>query len=472
MAKPSANESFRDSLSTVDKRGKRIWIYPKKPSGRWTKYRTWVAWVLLVFLFGAPFVKINGEQLILINVIERKFVFFGHIFWPQDLYLFMLAMLTGIVFIALFTVVFGRLFCGWVCPQTIFMEMVFRRIEYLIEGDYKQQKWLDKQPWNFEKIWKKSLKHAVFILISFFIGNTFLAYIIGSDALFEIITSPVTEHLAGFTGMVVFSGLFYGVFAFMREQVCTTVCPYGRLQGVLLDRDSLVVAYDYKRGEGQTGRAKFRKNEDRKALGKGDCIDCHQCVDVCPTGIDIRNGTQLECINCTACIDACNAMMNAVGLPENLIGYKSEASIAEGRKFKLTPRAWAYTGFLVILSGALLTLLLTRAPIQTTLLRVPGTLYQQHDNGEVSNLYNYKLINKTNRELRVKFELDPPDAGRTEVVGGEVPVLKPAGMVQGTMFIYTSPENLTGLKTKMNVAVYANGEKMDEERTYFMGPVN
>jgi cytochrome c oxidase accessory protein FixG len=283
------DESFRDSIATVDKQGKRVWVYPKKPGGKWFTKRALLGYTLLVVLFAGPFIRIGGEPLMLIDVLERRFVIFGQTFWPQDIHLFVLAAITLVIFIALFTVAFGRLFCGWVCPQTIFMELVYRRIEYWVEGDWKQQRALNNAPWSAEKVGKKTLKHLLFFGVAFLIGNTFLAYIVGSEQLIQIITSPPTEHLGGFLAMIGFSLVFYGVFAFLREQVCTTICPYGRLQGVLLDRQSLVVAYDHVRGE---ERGKFRKGEDRTVASKGDCIDCKACVHVCPTGIDIRNGTQ------------------------------------------------------------------------------------------------------------------------------------------------------------------------------------
>lgn len=226
----------------------RTWIYPKIIKGKLFRYRDILSYIFLALLFSAPFIKVNDEQLILLNVLERKFVFFGVVFLPQDFYLFVLATLTFIVFIVLFTVVFGRVWCGWACPQTIFMEMVFRKIEKAIEGDVSQQKKLDAGPLTAEKFVKKTAKHSIFILISFLISNIFLAYVIGSEALLKIITEPVSEHVSGFGSIVIFTGVFYGVFAYLREIVCTTICPYGRLQGVLLDRQSMIVAYDYNRG--------------------------------------------------------------------------------------------------------------------------------------------------------------------------------------------------------------------------------
>ncbi|MEM6700691.1 MAG: 4Fe-4S dicluster domain-containing protein, partial [Bacteroidota bacterium] len=285
-------------------------------------------------------------------------------------------MIIGIVFIALFTVVFGRLFCGWVCPQTIFMEMVYRKIEYWIEGDAGAQRKLDKAPWTTDKVIKKVSKQAIFFAIAILIANTFLAYIISIDEVFKIITEPIAENWQGFVAMIVFSGAFYFVFARMREQVCVAICPYGRLQSVLLDQDSIVVHYDHVRGE---PRGKIRKKKrprarkakkeacacegcagDRCKVDKileaiaiptlnlqepviGDCIDCGLCEKVCPTGIDIRNGTQLECINCTACMDACDGIMEKVGREKGLIRYDSYNAITTGRKKIFTPRVIAYT---------------------------------------------------------------------------------------------------------------------------------
>lgn len=257
------SNSFRDRLGTVDEDGKRIWVYPKKPSGKFYEKRKIVSYLLLVVLLASPFIKINGNQLFLFNVLERKFSIFGFIFWPQDFYIMVIALIICVIFVALFTVAFGRIFCGWICPQTIFMEMVFRRIEYWIEGDRGSQIRLDKQKWNAEKIRKKGLKWLVFAIVSLIIANVFLAYIVGSDQVLAMIKEGPSQHVSTFLSLIIFTGVFYFVFVWFREQVCIIACPYGRLQGVLLDEKSVVVAYDHKRGEGDKGRAKFRKNENR-----------------------------------------------------------------------------------------------------------------------------------------------------------------------------------------------------------------
>ncbi len=461
----AAEETFRDHLSTVDKEGKRVWVYPKKPKGRFTNYRSLVSYTLLVVLLSGPFIKIQGQPLLLLDILERRFIIFGQVFWPQDFFLFVIGMITAVVFITLFTVVFGRIFCGWICPQTIFMEGVFRKIEYWIEGDYMAQKKLDKQPWNREKVIKKSVKQLLFLAVSTVIMHTFLAYLVGVDKTWEVIQAGPVEHTGWFIAMIVMTGLFYGVFSKMREQVCTTICPYGRLQGVLLDRQSIVVAYDHERGE---SRSKFRKDEDRAAIGKGDCIDCHQCVFVCPTGIDIRNGTQLECVNCTACIDACDSIMDKIGKPRGLVRYASEQNIADKLPFIFTTRMKAYTTVLVLLLGVLGALLIIRSDFETTILRAPGMLYQEREDGMITNLYLVKLINKTNEHMDVRFELIEP-AGTLEVIGGKFE-LDQQGLGEGRFFVAIDPENLSGMSQKIRIAVYSGNEKVETIKTKFLGP--
>lgn len=460
-------KSFRDSLSTLDEHGKRRWIYPKKPSGYYTKWRNRVNFILLAFLFSGPFIRIGGEPLLMINVIERKFVLFGKIFWPQDFYIFVLIALSFVVFIILFTVVYGRIFCGWICPQTIFMEGVFRKIEYAIEGDWKQQMQLNKGPWNKQKIGKKTLKHIIFFAISFTIANTFLAYIIGSDELIRIVTSPPSEHIGGLAALTIFSGVFYGVFAFFREQVCTNVCPYGRLQGVLLDKQSVVVAYDRVRGE---PKGKFRKGEDRAEAKKGDCIECGHCVHVCPTGIDIRNGTQLECVNCTACIDACDSMMEAVNLPKGLIRYTSEEQIETRQPFKLSTRAKAYSVVLVALLGVVTTLIILRGEIEANILRTPGMLYQTTEEGRISNLYNFKIINKGGNDLNL--EIRPlEDTFEIQMVGRQ-PILPKQEIAEGAFFLSAPKEAFEFGKAETTLGVFdSEGRLLDRVKIRITGPL-
>ncbi len=464
-------EKFRDSISTIDEKGQRAWVFPKKPKGIYYNYRKWVSYFLLAFLFSAPFIKVNGNQFLMFNVLERRFNIFGFPFWPQDFHLFVISMIIGVIFITLFTVVFGRLFCGWVCPQTIFMEMVFRRIEYWIEGDRGKQIRLSKQPWNAKKIRIKVTKWIIFAIISFLIANVFLAYLIGGDKLIQYVIDGPLVHINTLISLAIFTSIFYFVFTWFREQVCIIACPYGRLQGVLLDTKSIVLAYDNVRGEGEKGRKKFRKNEDRKALGHGDCIDCMQCVHVCPTGIDIRNGTQLECVNCTACIDECDHIMESINLPKGLIRYASEDNIAKKAKFKLTARVKGYIAVLVILIGVLIGMLFLRNDVEATVLRLPGQLYERKDNNIISNVFTYKIVNKTSEEIsNVGFKLLSHDGEIKLVSITDAFVIPEQGLAEGTLFIEINNTELSGDRNTLKIGVYANDKLIETTSANFLGP--
>ena len=469
MAEQGQN-NFRDSIGTLNEDGKRAWIFPKKPSGKWYQYRKYVSYMLLIFLIAAPFVKIKGNQFLMFNVLERRFNIFSFPFWPQDFHLFVIMMIIGVVFVILFTVAFGRLFCGWICPQTIFMEMVFRRIEYWIDGDRGKQIRLSKMPWNSEKIKKRLFKWTLFFIISFLIANVFLAYLIGSDQLIRYITHGPFKHTSTLISLLIFTGVFYFVFAWFREQVCIIVCPYGRLQGVLLDNKSIVVAYDHKRGEKEIGRAKIKKNENREITGKGDCIDCFQCVHVCPTGIDIRNGTQLECVNCTACIDACDHIMESVNMPKGLIRYASEDNIEKKEKFKFTPRLKGYTAVLGILTAILIGMLFLRNDVEARILRLPGQLYERKANNIISNVYTFKLVNKTIDDIEnIQFKL-LSHKGAIKLVSHNNFKVEGQGLTEGTLFIEINASAIEGEKDKLRIGVYSDNELIETTNTVFLGP--
>jgi cytochrome c oxidase accessory protein FixG len=455
-------EKFRDSISIVTKSGGRNWIYPKQPRGFYTRLRTILGGILLLILFATPFVRINGHPLMLFNIVERKFIIAGAIFGPHDFYLLGLAVIAAIVFVVLFTVVFGRLFCGWICPQTVLMEMVFRRIDYWIEGDHRQQRRLTESPWNGWKLRRKLPRYALYALLSFVISNSLLAYIIGSDKLLVLVTDPPGEHLAGLTAMLAFTGVFYWVFAWFREQACILVCPYGRLQGVLLDRNSIVIAYDYVRGE---PRAKRKRNEERTT---GDCVDCGQCVDVCPTGIDIRNGTQLECVNCTACLDACDAVMDAVKKPRGLIRYDSATGIASTVRTIWTPRVIGYSIVLAVLVSVLGVLLSTRTDVDVTVLRTPGMFYQEQPDGRISNVYDVKALNKTFDRVPLTLRLQTAE-GEVRLIGDELSP-EPQGVAEAKLIIILPRERITAMSTPLSIEVLRGGVPMSVVSTTFLGP--
>ncbi|WP_367389560.1 cytochrome c oxidase accessory protein CcoG [Lewinella sp. LCG006] len=485
-------EEYRNSIKTVDSDGKRIWIYPKKPKGPWTNARTYVSWVLLAVLFGLPFVKINGNPLIRLDILGRDFYLFGMHFTPQDFYLFVVAMLTLVVFIALFTVVFGRLFCGWVCPQTIFMEMVFRKIEYWIEGDASAQRRLNNAPWTAEKIRKKTLKQALFILVAVLIAHTFLSYLIGPERVFAIVTSPPGENLGGFFAMIAFTGAFYFVFASLREQVCTTICPYGRLQGVLTDNDTILVAYDFVRGEprGKKKRTPAKKanpiagiqaavaasdastgvEEEAPLQLLGDCIDCTLCVQVCPTGIDIRDGVQLECVNCTACMDACDEVMVKIDRPKGLIRYDSHNGILQQSRKIFTPRAIAYSIALGVLIIVNIILFAGRTNVEAVILRTPGKLYYETEEGEISNLYNYQLFNKTENLYVPEFRFPDHPEAKIQFIG-DAPELTPDKMVKGAFFILLPEDKVKERKQSIKIELWEGDKLLESTETNFLGPI-
>lgn len=455
-------EGFRDRISTVTGGGKRKWIYALKPSGFFFRWRSISSLVYLIVFFALPLIKVNGEPFVLINVVKGKFIIFGKIFFPQDFFIFAVGMIALIIFVALFTVIFGRLFCGWACPQTVFMEMIFRRIEWWIEGSPNQQKALRERPWDAQKIFKKVLKHFIFLLISSIIAHTFLAYILGIEEVLKIITDPVSAHWSLFMGLAVFTLLFYGVFAYVREIVCTTICPYGRLQSVLFDQNTMQIAYDYSRGE---PRGKISKAGVRQY---GDCIDCMKCVQVCPTGIDIRDGVQMECVGCTACIDACDEVMEKVGFPKRLIRYASEFEIAQKIPFRFTGRVKAYSLLLLFLVGLMTFLVLSGRSIDTYVKRAQGQLYQEFENNTIGNLYVAKILNKTNKPQTVEIRLEN-QVGEVRFIGEKEKVLKPEIVNEMEFFVILDKASLKQRKTSIELGVYQNEKRIQKLKTNFLG---
>lgn len=456
-------EAFRDSLGIVEKSGKRRWVYPKAPKGRLTNLRNVFSGILLAVLFGTPFITVDAHPFMLFDIINRQFILFGFAFGPHDFYLLGLAMITTIVFIFLFTAIFGRLFCGWVCPQTVFMESVFRKIDYWVEGDHRNQRRLNESVWNGEKIFRKGSKYLIYFIVSFLTANMLLAWVIGIKQLETIVIAPVDDHIAGFTAMMLFTGLFYWIFIWFREQACILVCPYGRLQGVLLDPNSIVIAYDYLRGE---PRGKLKRNEVRTA---GDCINCNECVVVCPTGIDIRNGTQLECVNCTACIDACDHVMVKINKPKGLIRYDSANGIKTQVRKIFTSRVIGYSVVQVLLVSLLTFFLMTRSDIDVTILRTPGMFYQEQQNDHVSNLYDMKVLNKTFERKSVEVKLLDSD-GEIRILGDRKDI-PPQEASLTKMFVVLPKTSISKMNTPIQIAVYSGGKEIQRISTSFLGPV-
>lgn len=465
-------ESFRVSLGTADRDGNRKWVYAKKPKGKYYDYRTYLGWTLVLILIVLPFIKINGNPLFKFDVIKREFYLFSYPFFTSDFKIFAIGLITSIVFVILFTVVYGRIFCGWICPQTVFLELIFRKIEYAIEGDRNKQIRLDKQGWTEEKIRKRLLKWVIYALISFIISNIMFSWIIGVDELKKLILDGPFDHMSTFIGLMVFTGLFYFVFTWFREQACVLVCPYGRLQGVLMDKQTIIVTYDYKRGEREKGRARFKRGQNREEENVGDCIDCGNCVIVCPTGIDIRNETQLECVNCTACIDACDEVMEKINLPKGLIRYASEENIAEGKKFKFTFRMVAYTAILTVLMGVLTSLVFLRSDVNSKFLREPGSDYRVVNKNIITNQFQYNLQNKTKSTRQMSFVLKSHPDGNIQTIGAPMPLLIPPGQqIEGKMIISIPKNSLSSYKERIVIDVLdEEGKVIDTYKTSFAGP--
>lgn len=460
-------ETYRDSIGTMEQSGKRKWVFPRKPKGKFTNYRNIVSYILLIIYFIVPFIKINGNPLFLFNVIDREFFIAGQPFYPQDFFILALGAIASLVFVIVFTIAFGRIFCGWICPQTIFLEMIFRKIEYAIEGDRNKQIRLKNQEWNAEKIRKRVLKWSIYIIISLIITHFMFMYIVGYEEVLKIMSEGPFAHITNFIVMILFTAAFYFVFVWFREQVCTLVCPYGRLQGVLIDKNTINVFYDYKRGE---NRSKWKKGEDRKAASKGDCIDCQQCVVVCPTGIDIRDGQQLECVNCTACIDACDEVMEKVGLPKGLIRYASENEIESQEPFKFNARMKAYTFVLILLIGFLGFLLYNRGEMEAKFIKPAGSTFFIRDK-KITNTYNYTFLNKSNDKKIVTIKVIEPTHGEVIYSGSSKIVVERDKITKGTVNISFPEDEMKLSKQNITIGVYdMKGKLIDSYQTYFEGP--
>ena len=455
------HERFRAELASIRPDGRRRWIYARKPRGRYTRWRTLLSVFLLAFLLLAPYVKVNGHQFMLLNIIERKFVFFGVPFWPSDFYLVTLMFLTTIVTFVIATASLGRIWCGWLCPQTIFMEMIFRKIEWLIEGTPVEQAKRHAGPWNRDRILRTGGKFLVFFALSFVIANTFLSYVISSDVLLRYVADGPLAHIELFIGLMFFTFVFFMVFYRFREQACLIACPYGRYMSTLVDERTITVSYDHVRGEERTKWSREDVASQKRATadavafkrpgGSGDCLDCHQCVTVCPTGIDIRNGIQLECVGCTACIDACDEVMDKVGLDRGLIRYASLNSIRNGiRTTFLTRRIVAYGIVWLILMSTVVTLFAMRSSLDVVILRQAGTTWVQTPQG-LANFYQIRLINKTSKDMPISVRVHEPN-GMT---------LRPLGLPSSL-----APEEIV---TARFILTMKDGEKDDEDDDQLQG---
>jgi len=391
----------------MDSRGDRLYLYPAKFKGLWLKRRTVVNFVLMALFFALPWLEVGGHQALLLDLPRRKLAVLGLVLWPQDTELLWLALFSTLVWIFFVSALFGRVWCGWACPQTVFLEGVFRHIERWIEGSPAKRRKLDMGPWNWNKIWRKALKHVVFLVFSSHVANTFLCYFASTDQVIEMSMMPPADNVAWFGFMAGFTLIFYADFAWFREQLCTMACPYGRWQSVLIDRHSVIVGYDPGRGESRATKGARRRalkaapeGSGDSALGFGDCVDCNRCVQVCPTGIDIRDGLQLECVSCTACIDACDEVMDRVGKPRGLIRYTSLAGLKGEKPRPIRPRTVLYGTLFTLAIGVFVVMLNTRADVEVQMIRAQRDAVRLIGD-DVLNHYRGKLVNKRTTPIAV-----------------------------------------------------------------------
>lgn len=400
-------------LSTLDETGKRVYIFPEKVRGLFRKWRNLTQVILITILLVLPWLKVNGYQALLFDIPNRRFSIFGLTFWAHDgpLIFYILAILT--IGLAFMTAVYGRVWCGWGCPQTVFVDGVFRRIEHLIIGSHIKQMNLAKAPWNQEKILKYSITWFFFTLVSLIITHSFLAYFVGAERLVEMTQHNPQENWTIFVIMFFISSVILFDFGWFREQFCIIMCPYGRIQSVLMDDDSVTVAYDYNRGEP-------RKGTVDAANKAGDCIDCYKCVSVCPTGIDIRSGLQMECVGCTACIDACDEVMEHIDKPKGLIRYVSANSLNGFTSKLLKPRIALYSVLLILIFSLLIINVSKRQDLLVTMLRgkdVPYQVVQEGSDKKIINHFKLHLKNQTFEDSIIQLKISEKwNDGQIEII--------------------------------------------------------
>jgi cytochrome c oxidase accessory protein FixG len=402
-----------DSLYCLNADGSRNTIHTADVRGRYQTFKRWL-WVFLIAIYLAmPWITINGRPAILIDIPHRTFYVFGMTFNAQDFYLFFFV-ITGIAFsLYVVSALFGRVWCGYTCPHTVFLEGVYRRIERWFDGDAVRRKKLAERAWDFDKTWRRLGKWSVFAGLSLLLAHTFLSYFMPAPEVWKAVTGPPSAHPAAFTFVIAFSLIVYLNFAWFREQLCIVICPYGRLQGVLYDRDTIQVAYDTKRGE-----PRGRYTDPNAA----DCIDCQRCIAVCPTGIDIRNGTQLECVGCANCIDACDEVMTKVGRPTGLIRYDSQNGIETGERKFVRPRLFVYAALMLVGISAATLGFMTRRPFEANLLRMAGTAFERTADDGIQNLFNLHVVNKLSRdaEFRIRAGQGLPDGTSIKITKTEL----------------------------------------------------
>lgn len=441
---PSAPQPFERVLPTLNLDGTRRRLRPRPSSGRFTRARRLTAYGLMVVFFIIPYIRLGGRPLILLDLPRREFTLFGTTFLPTEMVLFMLLFVGSVILIFLVSALLGRAWCGWACPQTVYMEFLFRPVERLVEGGWRASRRFDRARGMHVR---RIVKLAIYGALAVFLAHTFLAYFVGVDALAHWVRRSPIHHPVSFFVMAFTTALIFFDFAYFREQTCLVACPYGRLQSVMLDRRSLIVGYDTRRGE---PRAKLSAHLE----SAGDCVDCRMCVETCPTGIDIREGLQMECIHCTQCMDACDSIMTRLGRRTGLIRYGSRDGF-EGRASRmLRPRVVLYPAALAIVLAVFVVMLGGR-DAEVTLLRGTGDPYTVETDGRIVNQIRVKVTNQTGHDHRYQITVADPDA---DVIAPVNPLPVAAGQTATTsLFVLLPPTDFAGGERPVTLRVSDGG---------------
>ncbi len=464
-------ELHEERLGTTDEHGHRVYIHPEDVKGFWRTQRTRFYWFLILLYVVLPWFNWGDKQIILLNIPMREFTFFGTTFYAHDAPLVLLLLLGFVFTMGFVTSIWGRVWCGWACPQTVFIDTIYRGIERLIEGKARQRQKLQEEPWNVSKISKKTLKWIAFTVVSLIISHSLLGYFVGARNLFSITTTGPSAHPTLFIVSMVITGIFLFDFGWFREQFCIIACPYGRFQSVMMDENSLVVAYDAKRGEPRRGTV-----EDKS--GEGDCINCYHCVKACPTGIDIRRGTQLECIACTNCIDACDEIMEKVKKPKGLIRYDTENALEGKPTKKFGIRSGIYLVTITAVVTILIYNLINAGHLKVTLIRGTGQPYRERTlpsgEREVTNLYKVRMDYKDSLKLKIDFRLkDPANREKVEIITPVRPFELTSGRSKSALLHFKfTPDFLKNGSRKVNLEFYdQNGVVQETKEVNLVGPL-